>query len=165
MNHPVDGYDGLYEVSDRGAVYSVRSGKELKQWMLRNKNGRTDYCVSLCKDGKKQNMLVARLVAIAFIPNPNDLPQVNHIDGDNHNNNVENLEWISNRDNTIHAYKNHLRKRKIIWVTDGSEIIPLRSLCIRENVNYKKVHYRIKNLGWDLTKAIDEKRGWSLCRV
>ena len=165
MNHPIEGYEGLYEISDSGVVYSIRSKKELKQWMLKGKKGRVDYCVSLCKNGKKKNMLVARLVATAFIPNPNNHPQVNHIDGNSLNNSKGNLEWVSNKDNTIHAYENHLRKRRVLWVTDGNEIIPLRSLCIREGVDYKKTHYRMKHLGWDLTKAIDGKRGWSLCRV
>ena len=53
---------------------------------------------------------IHRLVAEAFVPNPNNLPQVNHIDGDKLNNAPSNLEWVSNRDNMTHAMKNGLRR-------------------------------------------------------
>lgn len=62
--------------------------------------------VKLHKDAHGKMMSVHRLVAIAFIPNPNNLPQVNHKDCNKTNNCVDNLEWITNRDNVIYAFKN-----------------------------------------------------------
>lgn len=64
--------------------------------------------MKLSKENKRNYRRVHRLVALAFIPNPDNLSQVNHIDGDKTNNNIENLEWISNKDNTQHGYDNNL---------------------------------------------------------
>lgn len=59
--------------------------------------------------GKSRNAVVHRLLAIAFIPNPNQLPQVNHIDGIKTNNSIDNLEWCTNQDNSDHANSSGLR--------------------------------------------------------
>jgi hypothetical protein len=61
--------------------------------------------VKLCKNGKEQTQKVHRLVAQAFIPNPNNYPQVNHKNGIKTDNRVENLEWCNNRQNIIHSFK------------------------------------------------------------
>jgi len=73
----------------------------------RHKNYRM---VTLSEDGKTKSRYVHRIVAEAFIPNPNNLPQINHIDGDSHNNNVENLEWCTAQENQNHAYTTGLHK-------------------------------------------------------
>ena len=85
--------------------------------------------MKLSKNGKWYYRRVHRLVAEAFIPNPNNLPQVNHIDGDKTNNDVSNLEWTSNKDNTQHGYDNNLYHSK--------------HRCIKINV-YDKQHNFIK---------------------
>ncbi|AGW43601.1 HNH endonuclease [Burkholderia phage JG068] len=59
--------------------------------------------LQLCRDGRKVNHYVHRLIAEAFIPNPSGLPEVNHIDGDKTNNRKGNLEWVSPSDNKYHA--------------------------------------------------------------
>jgi len=87
----VPGYEGLYEVSDKGNVKSLRSGKLLKQ--SSNKDGYK--MVSLTKNGKSRGFSVHRLVALTFIPNPQGLPEVNHKDETHDNNVLENLEWCS----------------------------------------------------------------------
>ena len=86
---PVPGYEGLYEVSDHGKVRSRK--KVLKEHPMRNGY----YNVSLFKDGKYKAYGIHRLVALAFIPNREHLPQVNHKDGNKKNNAVENLEWCT----------------------------------------------------------------------
>ena len=91
---PVVGYEGLYEVSNWGRVKSLNynhtgKGKILKQNQI--KNGYKS--VMLYKDGNGKNYLVHRLVAEAFLPNPNDYKEVNHKDENPQNNIVSNLEW------------------------------------------------------------------------
>lgn len=88
------GYEGLYEVSNTGQVRNYR-GKLLRPGL--NHNGYLK-CV-LCKKGKTKTIYIHRLVAQAFIPNPQDLPQVNHKDEDKTNNSVDNLEWCNSKYN------------------------------------------------------------------
>ena len=98
MEHwkPIAGYDG-YEVSSLGRV---RSMKHKKVKILKPGNAGYGYlAVNLCKNGKVKYMKVHRLVAEAFIPNPQNLETVNHIDEDKTNNNVNNLEWMTQADN------------------------------------------------------------------
>ena len=91
---PIVGFEGLYEVSNTGQVRNCR-GKLLRPGL--NHNGYLK-CV-LCKKGKTKTIYIHRLVAQAFIPNPQDLPQVNHKDEDKTNNSVDNLEWCSSKYN------------------------------------------------------------------
>lgn len=87
MRLPIKDYEGLYEVSNEGQVFSLISNKELKPNIV---NG---YCqVGLHKNGVQINKLVHRLVAEAFLENPNNLPQINHKDENRLNNCVNNLE-------------------------------------------------------------------------
>ena len=100
----VEGYEGLYEVSDQGRVKSLKNGKEkiLKPW-------KDTYCylkVSLRKDGYTKHLFVHRLVAEAFIPNPNNLETVNHKDEVKSNNAATNLEWMSREDNNNYGTRN-----------------------------------------------------------
>ena len=93
----IDSYEGLYEVSNTGLVRSLKFGK-MKILQPRN-NGYGYLHVVLCKDRKAKNMCVHRLVANAFILNPNNLETVNHKDENKLNNNVSNLEWLNRGDN------------------------------------------------------------------
>lgn len=91
----IKGYEGSYAVTSCGKVYSYINEKFLVP--IANKTGY--LCVNLYKDGKIKQYLIHRLVADAYIPNPENLPQVDHINGDKTNNCVNNLQWITNRDN------------------------------------------------------------------
>lgn len=91
----IDGYEGLYKASIDGDVKSLITGKIRK--LRKGTNGY--LLVDLYKDGKGKTYLVHRLVAQAFIPNPDNLPEVNHIDEDKTNNRVENLEWCTRQYN------------------------------------------------------------------
>ena len=114
----VVGYEGVYEVSNYGRVrtnknkttYTSRHGiRHWKQRILKEKaKTNRDVRISLWKNGKSKDYLVHRLVAEAFIPNPDNKPTVNHIDGNPRNNYVENLEWTTYRENNNHAFDNHL---------------------------------------------------------
>lgn len=95
---PVVGYEKDYEVSNKGRVRSIKPATVRKtrgpDGMLSVIKRKTGYCVvTLCKDGKARMWFVHRLVAFAFLPNPEELPMVNHKDVNPSNNCVENLEW------------------------------------------------------------------------
>lgn len=96
------GFEEYYLVSDSGQVWSLRRHKVLKP-----KIDRYGYeVVGLSINGKSYHRTVHRLVAQAFIPNPNNLPTVNHINEDKTDNRVSNLEWTSIADNDNHGTRN-----------------------------------------------------------
>lgn len=111
----VSGYVGFYEVSNKGRVRSVRrvvSSLRFKAISIRGRilipsvTKKGYRFVSLCVFGKRKTHLISRLVALAFIPNPNGLSDVNHVDLDKSNNRAGNLEWSTHGDNMRHAWKN-----------------------------------------------------------
>lgn len=114
----VVGYEGSYEVSNYGRVrthkhkttYTSRHGiRHWKQRILKEKSKTNrDVRISLWKNGKRKDYLAHRLVAEAFIPNPENKPTVNHIDGNPKNNYVQNLEWATYGENNNHAFDNRL---------------------------------------------------------
>ncbi len=99
-------FEGLYQISNFGRVKSLKTGKILKQTI--KENGYLQ--IGLYKNNKKYYFLVHRLVTEAFIDNPNNYPQVNHISGIKSENNVDNLEWCNASQNGKHAYDNNLSK-------------------------------------------------------
>lgn len=106
------GYEGHYEVSDCGNVRSLNWNNEKKTKNLWLKPTNAGYKqVYLFKDGKGKMFLVHRLVAQAFIPNPNDYPQINHKDENKSNNCVRNLEWCTCKDNVQKYVGNHPNKK------------------------------------------------------
>lgn len=117
----VKGYEGLYQVSNLGNIKSLARYKknhsklqkveERKLNMYTNKYNGYVYIV-LTKNAIEKNIRVHKLVAQAFIPNSENKPQINHIDGNKENNRVDNLEWCTCKENVIHAYKNGLAKNK-----------------------------------------------------
>ena len=95
----IEGFED-YLIFPAGKVYSLKRKKYLKPF----NNSKGYYQVSLFKSGNHYYKLVARLVAQAFIPNPDNKPQVNHKDGIKTNNDVSNLEWSTRSENQLHAY-------------------------------------------------------------
>lgn len=100
----VVGYEGLYMVSTTGRLMAVPHANKDGLEMNPTVTNRGYQVVSLYKDGLYRKSSIHRLVAQAFIPNPNGMPQVNHIDGNKLNNSVENLEWCTARQNIRHKY-------------------------------------------------------------
>ncbi len=104
----VEKYEGLYEVSSYGQVRSLRNKIVMKQW-IHYKGHKFIY---LCNKGRRK-FFVHRLVAVAFIPNPNMKLLVNHIDENKANNHISNLEWMTEGENT-----------RYYWSRKGIEINP-----------------------------------------
>jgi hypothetical protein len=125
VRNPVKGYEGYYEVDQFGRVYSVDrlvlvddngrqynkalGGKQMKQ----NVHSKGYKVVSLTKDGKTKTVFVHRIVAEAFISNPNNLPMVNHKDEDKTNNFAENLEWCTAKYNRSYGKAIEKQAKKI----------------------------------------------------
>lgn len=121
----IKGYEGLYQVSNLGRVkalerkftYNINTKilkeKIKKQCETSKRNGKQGYLCTRLKDknGNSKCLYTHRLVAEAFIPNPDNKETVNHIDGNKHNNNVNNLEWNTFSENNKHAITLKLRPK------------------------------------------------------
>ena len=95
------GYEGLYAITNCGQVWSYRKNTFLKPYLARGY-----FKVCLCKDKIRKQVLIHRLVAESFLPNPQNLPQINHIDENKKNNCVDNLEWCNAKYNINYGEHN-----------------------------------------------------------
>lgn len=119
---PIKGYEGIYEACSDGTIwtcegkttYSNRHGRIIKRvWKRREikpqiqkriRSSHSDKRVKLWKDGEMKTHLVSRLIASAFIPNPENKDFVNHKNGNPLDNSIENLEWVTRTENQTHAF-------------------------------------------------------------
>ena len=130
---PIEGYENLYEVSNLGRVRRLESvvnckngvTKKFPGKILKPGTNRGYLLVTLYKNGIHRNYYLHRLVATAFIPNPDKKPQVNHLSEDKLNNSVENLEWCSAKENTNYGTRNKRiseKRKKAIYCQELDEI-------------------------------------------
>lgn len=122
---PIKNYEGKYEVSNLGRVRNLHAMRNTKDTGVRvlkphvATNGY--YCVHLFKDGKRKLHTIHRLIAIAFIPNPNGYREVNHIDENKLNNSLDNLEWVTHKYNIAYSHnieKAYSKTRRAVLVHD-----------------------------------------------
>lgn len=157
-----------YAVSESGEVYRIsysdsgNSGKYDLPHKLTPKLDRYGYyTVKLSVKRKVFYRTIHRLVAETFVPNPLDLPQVNHIDGDKTNNNVDNLEWVTPRENILHAHFNGLHKgncTKVLLkrknetkcfdsIVEGAGFLNRNRSCFNKHLTTDSRHGKID--GWE----------------
>lgn len=135
----IEGYEGLYQVSNIGKIR--RGNKILKQ--TENRCGYNYICLS--KAGKKSHLLVNRIVAKTFIPNPQNKPCVNHIDLNKQNNSANNLEWVTYKENVEWSVK------KGKWHGRYKEM-PVKATNVKtREVLYFKSLMRAEANGYDAT--------------
>lgn len=143
---PIPGYEGIYEASNLGRIrtangkttsnarYPVRVWQQrvLKPKVQTRSYGKQDQRVSLWKDGVESTQLVARLVAMSFLPTPYDKLTVNHINGNPMDNRVENLEWCTLKENIQHAFETGLKQNTVKAIvlerSDGHKL-PFKSMA------------------------------------
>lgn len=141
---PIEGYEEIYQVSNLGRLKSFFLDKE-KGKILKTYVARRGY--EMC-ELRRKDYSVHRLVANAFIANPNNYPYINHIDGVKINNNISNLEWCSAGMNNKHAVKNGLRKKtyfksSILIIKDG---VVIDSMTGIKQIKEKGFDYRSVNM-------------------
>ena len=139
---PIEGYERLYEVSNMGRVRSLKYGKKKILKPVMTKFGYLR--VGLHKEGKQKLFFVHRLVTQAFIPNPEGLPQINHIDEDKTNNVVDNLEWCDHRYNM--NYGTRIERSVQTGIRNGTYDPELCGLTEKERkrLYYQKNKERLK---------------------
>lgn len=142
-----------YQVSNLGRIKNKKTKK-----IRKNRISKCGYYqIKLNNNGKYKMFLVHRLVALMFIPNSNNLPEVNHIDGNKLNNNANNLEWCDRSYNTKHAYNNNLYKNQ------------KEHLIILHKQKEKKVVQKTLNNTeikiWNSVAQIEKTLGYSHCVI
>ena len=163
----VKGYGGKYQVSNLGNVRSVdrtfvnacgvmvtRKGSMLKP--IQKRDGYMK--VTMHREGKVNTELIHRLVAKAFIPNPNNLPQVNHKDGNKRNNDVSNLEWCTALSNMHHAKQHGLRNNALKYAKSMRKAVIATNIETGKETFYESIHEAEKVFGRHVTNVLSGAR-------
>lgn len=157
----ISGYEGLYQVSNFGRIKSYHRGKTS---VLAGTPNNGYIRIRLCKDGIRGNLiLIHRLVCVAFIPNPENKPCVNHIDGNPSNNNVNNLEWCTSSENELHSHRVLKKPTTKYWLGKKGKLHywskPI--ICIQTNKRYdcaKEAAHELNLQGANICKVLNGQR-------
>lgn len=139
--------NGLYQISNLGRVKSLkyRKSNEERILVLNGAAKHGYYMVGLCKNHKRKYTTVHRLVAEAFIPNPENKPQINHKDENRRNNHIDNLEWVTAKENL--NYGSHNEK-----MTDTMhKVLSHRVLCVETGQIYNSMKEAARKTGVSLS--------------
>ena len=140
----VVGYEGLYQISNLGRVKSLLFGRER---ILKTRYNVEGYAViKLTRKDKGKIYPIHKLLAQAFIPNPENKPIVNHKDGNKMNNNLDNLEWVTHSENVKHSYKMGLIKPKRGSENVQSKLSEEEVFYIRKNYKYRDEEFNAHKL-------------------
>lgn len=147
MEKPIKDFPN-YTITDDGKVisYKFKQPRVMKTW--KQKSGYEN--IKLCKDNITYHFLIHRLVAEAFIPNPDNLPEVNHKNKNRADNRVENLEWCTRLDNLYDSYEtmNQIRNFKNCYIKKINDSTKIKSFqSIAEAARYCSAHYGCSESG------------------
>lgn len=134
------GYEGLYEISNTGKIKSLTYNKLLKPVVQKGY-----VYIHLCKNSKDKAYLLHRLVATTFIPNPDNLPEVNHKDENKLNNKAENLEWCDSKYNSNYGTRNKRKSKPIQCVETGEIFWGAREMERQLGIKHNNIAFAIKN--------------------
>lgn len=166
------GFDGFYEINKKGEVRSTLKrrcfiGRKPKGEKLKLRIARSGYWqVSLRKPNEKQtSYFIHRLLAINFIPNPENKPCINHIDSNRLNNNLENLEWCTYSENNKHAYKSGMQIKTFgethnQTILNESQVIEIRNKYVK-NIYTMKMLSKEYGVSVGAIQAVIIKKSWS----
>ncbi len=163
---PIKGYEGYYEISNLGRVKSLsriilKNGIypfKSKEKIIKNRLNKY-YYVTLCKNNSYKNFYIHRLIANSFLPNPDKKLCVNHINGIKTDNSINNLEWATHKENTIHAtdiglinqkgensYNSKLNKEQVLEI-------------IKSNLPHRELS-KIYSISKSYVSSIKNKKTW-----
>lgn len=147
---PIEGTDGRYEVSNTGKVRSLNYGRHGGTREMSPVKDKKGYLrVRITRNGKNSTVKVHRIVAETFIPNVDNKPQVNHINGVKDDNRAENLEWVNNSENQKHAFDNGYKEKTREWCRQMGNTIGKEALS-RERELRKTPVVAIKEDGTEI---------------
>lgn len=167
---PIIGFEGLYEVSNSGKIKSLErfdtKKRPIKERILKTRANYQGYeYLGLCKNGIKKSYTVHRIVLRAFVTNLQNLPTINHKNGIKSDNRVENLEWLSVKDNINHALNTGLRKRgEFIGLKNSQakltelEVFQIRALAEEGNLRQWQIAKKFNISQGHVSDILNKKR-------
>jgi hypothetical protein len=151
---PIKGYEDRYKIAKDGRVLSISNGKNKGDIIMKpSKEGGGYLRINLRKNGNTTQVKIHRLVANAFIPNPNNYPVINHIDGNRINNTIENLEWCTHKYNLNNAFLerkriNRLSEEKAIEILKLKGIKTYREIAEMYNISSSAIYFIFSKRSW-----------------